>query len=383
MNYLIASDSFKGCMSSSEANERLKRGILRACPEAHTELFSISDGGEGMTQAFVQASHGQMRMLKAWDLYGRPFWSEYGVDENGTTACIEAAGTLGVTLYPHGRRRPMEASSYGFGMMVREVMKRDVRRIILGLGGTGTNDGGMGFLQAFGCVFYDQYRKPLACCAQNLSKIAFIDKRGFHFDGSIELIAACDVDNPLLGPKGATKVFGRQKGLRPAQMEAVEKGMVHFAAKIRQTFHVDMTSKPGSGAAGGLGGILQSVFGARFESGIQVLADIGNLEEKIAQADFVLTGEGQSDLQSSYGKAVSRLARMGKACGTPVVCVSGALGVGYEKLYEQGVCALFSTADRAMSFTQALHHGPAKLEQTAYNLARLIAAAGKETGKNA
>lgn len=379
MNFLIASDSFKGCMSSNEANERMKRGIEKALPHSRCKTFVISDGGEGMADAFVDACKGEMRMIKAWDLYGKPIFASYGYDPKTDTACIEAASTLGVTLYPHGRRKPLEASSFGFGMMVKDVMKRGVRQIVIGLGGTGTNDGGMGFLQAFGCVFYDASRRPLPCCAQSLAKIAFIDKRGFRFDRSVKLIAACDVENPLLGMKGATYVFGRQKGMRAHQIEETERGMEHFAAKIQQTFHVDMTVCSGGGAAGGLGALLQSVFKAQFESGIQVLADIGRLEEKIAWADFLFTGEGQSDLQTSYGKAVSQLAHMARKYQIPVVCLSGALGVGYEKLYDQGVCALFSTADRAMSFSQALHHGPAKLEQAACNLARLIGASWYES----
>lgn len=378
MKILVCSDSFKGCMTSSVANARMAAGILRASPDTQLQTFAVSDGGEGMTEAFAAACRGQIKTIRAKDLYGAEIFVRWGYDPHSKIACIEAASTLGVTLYPYGRRRPLLASSEGLGLLLKEIMKKDVRRIVIGLGGTGTNDGGMGFLAAFGAVFYDVSRRPLQCCAQNLSKIAFIDKRGFHFDGRVELIVACDVQNPLLGASGATWIFGKQKGLHGTQMEDVERGMRHLAAKIDQTFHVDMSSAPGSGAAGGLGGMLQAVFGARQVSGLQLLAKMGGLQEKIAWADAVFTGEGQTDAQSACGKVVSQVAGLARESGTPVICLSGALGVGYEKLYEQGVCAMFSTADRAMSFSQALHHGPAKLEQAAFNLMKLMDAVRKE-----
>lgn len=280
---------------------------------------------------------------------------------------------LGVTLYPHGERKPLQASSYGLGKACRQILaQKKVDRLIIGLGGTGTNDGGMGFAQAFGVVFYDRNRKPLEACAANLAKIAFIDKRSFTPPASGMLEAACDVSNRLLGPKGATHVFGKQKGLRPQQVLQVEKGMQQLRDKLDQTFHVDVNAFASSGAAGGLGAMLIGVFKADCRSGVDILMEAPRLRQALETADYVITGEGQSDAQSASGKVVSRVGEISRSYGKPCICICGALADGYEKLYEQGIDAIFATADRAMSFVFALRHGPQKLAQEAYNVMKLI-----------
>lgn len=358
-------------MTSLEANEQIRKGLLAAEPSFEVRTFAVSDGGEGMCEAYCQAVGGEMRTARTLDLYGCSIEARWAYDPATRTACIEAASCLGLTLYERADRRPMHASSRGLGLLMKAVLKEDVQRIIVGLGGTGTNDGGMGLLEAFGAVFYDRSRHVLEPCARNLGYVAFIDKRHFWFPRGVEVIAACDVENPLLGENGATMVFGRQKGLRQPERERLEWGMGRFASKISQTFHRDMAARPGSGAAGGLGGILMSVFHASMISGIDLLDQVGGLSQAIAQCDLLITGEGQTDAQTLYGKAVWRLACMAREHDRPVICVSGALGPGFEELYACGVCGIFSTADRAMSFQYALKEGPAKLEQTAFSLGRL------------
>lgn len=381
MNILIASDSFKGCMSSDQANTQIAKGIHKADPDIHCETFEISDGGEGMVGAFAGCTDATLNSARTLDLYGKPIHALWAFDASRQTACIEAASVVGLTLYDHGRRKPMLSSSYGLGLLCKEVLRhKKVKKLVIGLGGTGCNDGGMGFCAAFGAVFYDRQRRPLMARTENLNKIAFIDKRSFRLPEGVELIAACDVSNHLLGPQGATRIFGRQKGLSPLQIEQVERGMSQLNAKIDQTFHVDMNALPGSGAAGGLGGMLCGVFKARMVSGIEVLEQ-GGLKEKIAQADYVFTGEGQTDAQSASGKVVSQVAKIAKKYQVPLICISGAMAAGCEKLYDQGVCAMFSTADRAMSFPFALAHGPEKLEQEAYNLMLLILAAERRKNR--
>lgn len=365
-------------MSSEEANERMERGILRADPSIDTETFPISDGGEGMVRAFARACHGELYRIWARDLYGQPIQVEWAYNEAEKTACVEAASVLGLTLYKADRRRPLEASSLGLGLLVRDILRNyDVSRLIIGLGGTGTNDGGMGFAAAFGAVFYDRYHKPLRPCAGSLTRIAFIDKRSFRAPRHVQITAACDVTCHLLGSQGATSIFGRQKGLHPAQIGMIERGMALLNDKIDQTFHVNMNAFEGSGAAGGLGGMLIAVFRSKMVSGIDILEE-GGLSEKIRTADYVFTGEGQTDSQSVCGKAVSRIAAIASQADVPVICVSGAIGLGAEAMYEQGVTAIFSTADRAMSFASALRLGPEKLEQETCNLARLIVAAQRK-----
>ena len=375
MRIFIASDSYKGCMSSSEANRQIEKGIRKVDPSIRTDAFTISDGGEGFVDAWAQACKAQIRRSQAKDLYGRDITACWAYDEKTQSAVIEAACVLGLTLCPRADRRPMEASSYGLGLLCKTVLSSvPVKKLIIGLGGTGTNDGGMGFLEAFGARYFDRSRRPIRSNAGNFSRIAFIDKREFRFPGQVELIAACDVLNPFTGPDGATCIFGKQKGLRPAQIASVEKGMRYFAAKLEQTFHVQLEGKPSAGAAGGLGGMLGEVFGARLVSGIDLLASQPHMLEKLSAADLVITGEGQSDAQSADGKAVARIARLAKQRHKPVVVISGALGIGYEKLYACGVDAMFSTADRAMSFVQALACGPQKLERETENIIRLILA---------
>lgn len=359
-------------MSSQEANTQIKKGILQADPSINCETFTISDGGEGMVEAFRQVFHAELLQVSARDLYGKPLKVDWAYDALHKTACIEAASVVGLTLYPLEERHVMDSSSYCLGMLCKAIMKeREIEHLIIGLGGTGCNDGGMGFAAAFGAVFYDRQRKILHPCTRNLNHIAFIDKRNFHFNHHLHLTAACDVSNHYLGANGATYVFGRQKGLTPAKITQVEQGMTILCNKIEQTFHVNLNQSAGSGAAGGLGGMLISLFGAKMVSGIEILLQ-GGLKEKIASADMIFTGEGQSDEQSSCGKVVSQIGLMAQEYNVPVIVVSGALGRGYEKLYHQGITALFSTADRAMSFQYALKHGPEKLRQEAYNLMRLI-----------
>lgn len=372
MNILIASDSYKGCMSSAQANLQIESGLKRADPGVQTETFEVSDGGEGMVKAFVKAAGAELKTAPCADLYGRKIMAEYGYDPRTKTACIEAASCLGLTLYPREKRRPLETSSYGLGLLLKEVLKEDVQNIIIGLGGTGSNDGGMGLLEAFGAVFYNRHRKKIHASTGTLGQIAFIDKSHFHFPGQIHLTAACDVSSPLLGPEGATFVFGKQKGLSRTDQIRVENGMKHAADKIEQTFHVDTRLIPGAGAAGGLGSVLIGVFEAQMESGLDVLAKAGRFDEMLKKADLLITGEGQSDQQTLYGKAVFALAQKAEKMKIPVICLSGALGVGYEQLYNHGICGIFSTADRAMSFPTAIALGPQKLEQAAFSLMKMI-----------
>lgn len=375
MKILIASDSFKGCMSSEEANESMKRGFLKADCHLDIECFTISDGGEGMVEAFAKAYEAEFLFTQTKDLYGKPIEVKWALDRKRKIACIEAASCVGLTLYSLQSRHPMDSSSYGLGLLAKRVLNHPkVETLIIGLGGTGSNDGGMGFAGAFGMTFYDLNRRILKPSTKNLAHIAYIDKHHFYFPTSRKIIAACDVSNPLLGPKGATYVFGRQKGLSEEMQRDVETGMKNLNQKIDQTFHVDMNSLEGSGAAGGLGGMILGVFKATMVSGIDLLTQVG-LFEKICKADYVFTGEGQTDAQSVDGKAVARIAHLCQKADTPLICIAGSLQKGAELLYQEGVTALFSTMDQIMTFSYAISHGSEKLQKQAYNIMRLILAA--------
>lgn len=372
MDIVIACDSFKGCMRAPQAAASMERGIHKAVPGANVRLFPMADGGEGTAEVFGLYGKGQLVECTSLDPYGKPLTARYCWEEATKTAILDAASVIGLNLTPKDRRNPMIASSRGVGLLLQDALRRGARHLIIGLGGTATNDGGMGMLAEFGAVFYDANREPLAPCPYSLSRIAFIDKRRCRLPRDVEITVACDVKNHLLGEEGATFVFGRQKGLYKTQMVQVDAAMSHFRNKIRQTFHVDMDAQPGSGAAGGIGGLLLSVFGARMVPGIEMAMEYSCLEEAVARCDYVFTGEGQTDRQTVLGKVPYGVAKMAEKYHKPCVCLSGALGPGYERLYEAGVAGIFSSADRAMDFATALRTGEEKLEALAFNVMHLM-----------
>lgn len=372
MKIVIACDSFKGCMRAPQAAASMERGILKAVPDAQVQLFPMADGGEGTAEVFALYGKGEQAACSSLDPYGKPVTARYCWDPHTKTAILDAASVIGLNLTPKERRNPMIGSSRGVGILLQDALRRGARHIIIGLGGTATNDGGMGLLSEFGAIFYDSNREPLTPCPYSLSRIAFIDKRRCRIPRDVEITVACDVKNHLLGPEGATFVFGRQKGLYKTQMIQIDQAMSHFRDKISQTFHVDMDAKEGSGAAGGIGGLLLSVFGASMVPGIELTMEYSHLEKAVAQCDYVFTGEGQTDRQTVFGKVPYGVAKMAEKYHKPCVCLSGALGPGYERLYEAGVAGIFSSADRAMDFATALRTGDEKLEALAFNVMHLI-----------
>lgn len=308
--------------------------------------------------------------------------ARYCWNEKDKVAIMDAASAIGLSRTPRDRRNPMIASSSGVGMLMREAIDRGAKEIIMGLGGTATNDGGMGLLAEFGAVFYDSSRQILPPCTYSLDRIAFIDKRRCRLPRHVKITVACDVKNHLLGENGATYVFGRQKGLYRTQMVQVDEAMVHYRDKIRQTFHVDMDEQDGSGAAGGIGGLLLAVFGARMVPGIELIMEYSGLEDAIAKADMVITGEGQTDRQTLFGKVPYGVASLAKKHGVPCICLSGALGAGYEGMYDAGCIGVFSTADRAMDFTTALRTGKQKLEDLAFGIMKMTDGLRAKTAQN-
>lgn len=369
MKVVIASDSYKGCMTSSQACDRIEAGILHANP-AHTCVkYPMADGGEGTATVFCDVIHGKMVTCQTVDAYGKSIHAHYAY--NGSIAVMDVASCIGLNMTPKEKRNPMVASSYGVGLMIKDAIHRGAKKLVIGLGGSGTNDGGMGILRAFGVKFYDKKRKELEPGIYSLKKIAFMDKRQFK-KPSIEIIVACDVKNHLLGPEGATYIFGAQKGIFTNQMKDIDHWMALYRDKVQQTFHVDMDVYEGSGAAGGIGGVLLGVFHARQQAGISLLMETNHMAKDIQDCDLVITGEGQTDAQTMYGKVPYGVCELANQYGKPVICLSGALGKGYQDVYQTGMIGIFSTADRAMSFHQALAQGPEKLEALAYSITKLV-----------
>lgn len=371
MKIVVASDSYKGCMSSKQANEAIKKGILNVDANIEVQSFLCGDGGEGTMEAFVDACNGIIENVKVHDAYHQLISSCYGIIENGNTAIIEVSKVIGLHMVKKENRACMYASSYGVGELLAHALNKGCKKIILALGGSSTNDGGMGLLNALGVQFLDAQKMPLKPMPNNLDKIDVIDTSMMLDFSKVECIAACDVKNYLLGEKGATYVFGKQKGLYPNQQKRVEAGMVHYAHKMKEIGY-DLNAFAGGGAAGGIGAVCMSLLHAKMVPGVELLFSYNKIEDAIADCDLVITGEGQSDLQTMYGKLPVGVLNVAKKYNVPCICISGALGVEYKQLYSLGFAGIFSTADRAMPFKMALALGEEKLEACAYSVIRTI-----------
>ena len=372
MKVVVACDSFKGCLSSAQVGECIKNGILKENPNHEVITYAIADGGEGSVEAFCAAANGELVAFETKDAYMKPHTCRYALLEEGKTAVMEVANIVGLSQYPRERRSPMYATSYGVGLVLKHLLAIGCKKIIIGLGGSCTNDGGMGMLMALGARFYDEQHLKVLGQAQNLEKIRYLDLRRLPDLKDVELIVACDVKNYLLGEQGATHVFGKQKGLFPNQIERVEKGMVNYCYHIQRVTKINMNLYAGGGAAGGMGAALQALLHAKMRSGIELLLEYANIEESLKDCDLVITGEGQSDAKTKFGKVPVGILEKAKQYDKPCVILSGALGLGYMELYDLGFAGIFSVADRAMTFQQALEQAGTKLEAARYSLMRLL-----------
>ncbi|MFV0381977.1 MAG: glycerate kinase [Breznakia sp.] len=371
MKVIIASDSYKSCMTSKQANNIIADAIHEVDPQATTVSYTIGDGGEGTCAAFVDAANGRYVDIEVRDAYFRRIVAQYGLVDDDQVAVIEVSSCIGIQHYPRERRHPLYATSYGVGEMLLDAKKRGVKKIILTLGGSATNDGGMGMLQALGVKFYDKNRTYLKSNAQSLKSIAYIDTKQLTSFTGIELIAACDVENTLLGEFGATRMFGKQKGLYKNQIYKVEEGMRNYAKQFAN-HGIVLDNLVGGGAAGGIGAALQAVLHARLQSGFSSLLAYMDIEKQLQDSDLLITGEGQSDKQTWFGKVPVALIEVANKYNVPTVCISGALGVEYKKLYDKGFIGIYSIADRAMSFEQAIQSAPEKLAACAYTVFKTI-----------
>lgn len=372
MKIVVACDSFKSCMTSEEVADHMETAIHQVDETIDVRKYCIADGGEGSVDAFLHTCHGQRVSVSTTDAYGRRIHTTYALIDDGATAVIEVANIIGLSMTPREKRTPLFGSSYGVGTVILDAVRRGCKKIIVGLGGSATNDGGMGLLQALGCRFYDRSHKYLSPQAMNLEKIQYIDFNRLEKLESIELIAACDVKNHLLGEDGATYVFGKQKGLFPNQIRKLDMGMENYRNQMMRYLHVDINTFPGGGAAGGIGAVLIGILHATMRPGIELLFEYSDIREAIQKCDFVITGEGQTDRQTAFGKVPVGILELAKPYQKPTICISGALGLGYQELYALGFAGIFSIADRAMTFQQALEMAGQKLEAATYAIMKTI-----------
>lgn len=373
MKVVIACDSYKGCMCSREVANRIEEGIHMVRGDIETISYVIADGGEGTVDAFDQTCGGVKQRVATTDAYGKKIQSEYTLIEDGQTAVIEVANIIGLNMHEREKRMPFFGSSFGVGTVILDAAARGCKKIIIGLGGSATNDGGMGLLQSLGCRFYDSEHKYLSPQAMNLDKIRYIDFHRLNKLEGIELIAACDVKNHLLGPEGATFVFGKQKGFFPNQLKKIDAAMENYRNQIQRYTKVDIDSFEGGGAAGGIGAVLIGILNAKMTPGIELLLSYSDMEEMVKDCDLVITGEGQSDKQTMFGKVPVGILKVANRYQKPTICISGALGLGYMDLFDLGFVGIYSISDRAMTFQQALENAPEKLTAATYSIMKTIA----------
>ena len=337
LNVLIAPDSFKGSATSREVGELLERGVRRVVPDARVLRFPIADGGEGTVDAIVSARDGQMREATVSGPLGEPVRARYGLVDS-TTAVIEVASAIGITLIEQNAGNALRASSLGVGQLVLDAVDAGARRVLVGLGGSATSDGGAGMAKALGARFLDDGGEPIPCGLEGLERLASIDLS--HVSPKlrgVEFGVLTDVTNPLCGPEGAIAGYGPQKGVAERDVERLDGWMRRYANLLAKALGTDVAAVPGAGAAGGLGAALVAFCGARIERGIEFVLDVIGLEDAMKGVDLVITGEGRMDAQSAFGKAPVGVARRAKRHGIPVVAVVGSRADDLGGVYDAGV----------------------------------------------
>jgi glycerate kinase len=372
LKIVIAPDSFKGSLSATAAAEAAGRGVLRARPDAQTVIVPLADGGEGTVEALVRATGGRILPAVATDPLGKRIESFFGVLGDGETAVVEMAAASGLPLVPEGERNPMNTTSYGTGELIRAALNAGCSKLILGLGGSATNDGGVGMVQALGGIFKDSAGRETGHGGRELSRICSIDlSRLDPRLAKTKIIAASDVQNPLTGKTGASYIFGPQKGATPKMAEELDAGLKNLAEAIRRNLGIDVENQPGAGAAGGMGAACMAFLGAELRSGIDILLDATAFKNKLQGAGLVITGEGRIDSQTLDGKTVSGVLRLAQNAGVPVIALCGGVGPGGYDLLESGVCAVLSIANRPMTLAEAQAGAEELLERAAEQAIRL------------
>ncbi len=372
--WILVPDSFKGTMSSLEICQIMREELLRQLPDARVISLPVADGGEGSVDAFLEAVGGERVSVPCTGPDGRPIEGFYGLLADGKTAVVEMAAAAGLPLM--GERLDAEgATTFGVGELILSAARSGVRKIVVGLGGSATNDGGCGCAAALGVRFYNEKGESFIPVGGTLKDIASIGTGAIAPELSgIELVTMCDIDNPLCGPAGAAAVFGPQKGADAAAVERLDRGLRHLAGVIARDLGADILELPGAGAAGGMGGGMAAFFGSRLQMGIEAVLDTVGFDALLPESRAVLTGEGRIDEQSLRGKVAVGVARRAKRAGVPVIAVVGDVAVEAREAYEQGITAMFSTNRRAVPWEEARLTAREDMRSTMEDLARLWAA---------
>lgn len=371
--YLCAPDSFKESLTAMEAARAMAQGIENADHDAEVRCLPMADGGEGTARALVDATGGSMRAVPVHDPLGRPVEGHFGLLADGTTAVVETAEASGLALLEAKERNPLIASSYGTGELMLAAVRSGAKRIIVGLGGSATNDAGAGLLQALGVRLLDKNGNDLAHGGAALANLTTIDISTMDPAlKNVAITAACDVTNPLTGPTGASAVFGLQKGASKDDVATLDASLAHFAQVIDSQLGVAVNDVPGAGAAGGIGAALKGFLNAEFRPGIAIVIEQSGLDAAAQWADVVFTGEGSIDFQTKFGKTPAGVAETAKRHGKPVIAVAGHIGTGIDELHEVGIDAVFGIAPGAASLSELLADAAANVTRTTEQIVRTL-----------
>lgn len=364
MKIIIAPDSFKGSLTALEAAASIEKGVKKAYPKASTISLPVGDGGEGTMEVLVNATGGQKKSVPVRNPLGNKIEAEYGVLGDGKTCVIEMATASGLGLIPEKELSPLKATTYGTGQLMKQALDDGFLSFVISVGGSATNDGGAGMLQALGLQLLDSNDEEINAGGGELNNVAKIDNA--NFDTRIKqstFVIATDVTNPLIGLDGASYVFGPQKGAKEHEIKLLDENLKHWADKINEKTGVQLHDMPGAGAAGGIGGAFKAFFSAELRPGIDVVLDYIDFNEYLTDANLVITGEGKVDHQTVFGKTAQGVAQAAQRQNIPTIIMTGAVGSGFEKLYDCGVVSVNSIIQEPMTLNEAIKNAATLLEK--------------------
>lgn len=373
--FVLAPDSFKESLSALEVCQAMEKGIKKVFPKAEIISMPMADGGEGTTDALIDATGGRRVYKKVQGSFANTNVEAYfGILGNSNTAVIEMAKANGLELVALEDRNPLITSTYGTGQLIKAAMDEGVDKIIIGIGGSATNDGGSGMARALGAKFLNKDQEEIPLGGGFLKEVRTIDMSDFDPRvEEIEILIATDVTNPLTGNNGASYVFGPQKGATEEMVKVLDENLKHYAEIVHNELGKDVKNKPGAGAAGGLGAGLLAFTNAKMQLGIELVAQTIYLEDKIKEADYVFTGEGGMDYQTKFGKAPYGVCKIAKKYKKPCFALAGYIGDGADVLYDEGMTAIFGVLSQAQSLSDALADGAKNVERASENITRVLA----------
>ena len=375
MKVVVAMDSFKGSLSSNELANSVENGIKKVYPDAEVIKIPVADGGEGTVESLVEGTKGHFVEVSVANPLLIPIKAQYGILGDGKTAVIEMATASGLPLIPIDERNPMKTTTYGTGEMIKDAISKGCREFLIGIGGSATNDGGMGMMKALGAKFLDENDFELGHGGEQLEKVTKIDITNLLPEiKECKFLIACDVDNPFYGLNGAAHVYARQKGATEEMVLELDNGLKHFSEIVKQDLNIEISHVPGAGAAGGLGGGFLAFLDGELRPGIDIVLEEVKLKKKLDDVDFVITGEGRMDFQSVMGKAPVGVAKLAKTKDIPVIALAGGVADDAGEVHNHGIDSVFSIMNYPMTLEEAMEPKRASIlvEKNVEEIFRLI-----------